>query len=76
VFASNTAHADHVGEQPLAQTATVIATATGPIGSNRAYLEQLVAQLSLLGVEDDYVAALWQRVCSLPAAGEAGEARS
>lgn len=65
VFASNTAHADYVGEQPLAQTATVIATATGPLGSNRAYLEQLIAQLEVLGIEDAYVSALWQRVRGL-----------
>ncbi len=66
VFTANTAHADHVGELPLAHTAAIIASATGVIGSNRAYLEQLAAQLRTLAIADDYIDRLEQ---ALPAAG-------
>jgi cation transport protein ChaC len=36
----------------------VIATASGVLGTNREYLEQLAAQLALLQIEDDYIARL------------------
>lgn len=62
VFAANHAHADHVGELPLEETADLIAKASGFLGSNRHYLEQLAAQLHSLGIEDDYVTQLLQQV--------------
>ncbi len=62
VFAANTAHADHVGELSLDDTADVIARAGGVLGSNRQYLEQLVWQLEHLGIRDDYLLQLLERV--------------
>ena len=62
VFAANHAHPDHVGELPLQQTAAMIATASGFLGTNRQYLEQLAAQLHSLGIDDDYVTQLLQQV--------------
>lgn len=62
VFAANHSHADHVGELPLQQTAALIASATGFLGSNRDYLEQLASQLQSLGIEDDYVKSLLRQV--------------
>ena len=62
VFAANPAHADHVGELPLADTAAIIARASGVLGSNRQYLEQLVRQLEHLGLSDDYLKQLLAHV--------------
>jgi cation transport protein ChaC len=62
VFAANPAHPDHVGEMALAQAAAIIARASGFLGSNREYLNQLAAQLHNLGIEDDYVTRLQQQV--------------
>lgn len=42
----------------LEDTAAIIASACGSVGSNRAYLDQLNEQLDLLGIEDDHVRAL------------------
>lgn len=67
VFTSNTAHPDHVGELPLDEAAAIIAGASGLLGSNRDYLEQLAAQLDSLGIDDDYVTALLQRVRAVAA---------
>lgn len=64
VFAANPAHADHVGELPLDETAAVIARAAGMLGTNRDYLEQLVQQLDNLGIEDPYLRRLMARVCT------------
>ena len=58
VFASNHSHPEYAGELSLGETATMIAGASGPLGSNQGYLEQLAAQLSILEIEDDYVAHL------------------
>lgn len=55
VFAANAAHADHVGELPLQDTAAIIARAHGMMGRNRDYLEQLVAQLAHLDIVDPYL---------------------
>lgn len=55
-FAANPAHPDHVPEKSLAETAATIAAASGLIGTNLAYLEQLAAQLDALQIEDGYVA--------------------
>jgi len=62
VFVANAAHADHVGELPLHETAAIIARAGGVLGSNRHYLEQLVRQLEHLGLCDDYLKQLLAHV--------------
>jgi cation transport protein ChaC len=62
VFAANCAHPEYVGELPLDETAAVVATACGPLGSNRAYLESLAAQLVALQIEDAYIAQLLTHV--------------
>jgi cation transport protein ChaC len=54
-FTSNPSHADYVGELSLMETASIIAGATGVLGTNRHYLEQLAVQLERLGIEDAYV---------------------
>lgn len=55
VFAPNLAHRDHLGELPLDGTAAIIASGQGPLGTNRAYLEQVGQQLDGLGIQDDYL---------------------
>lgn len=65
IFAANCAHPEYVGELPLGETATVVATACGPLGSNRAYLESLANQLVALEIEDAYVAQLLAHVQAL-----------
>jgi len=40
----------------------VIASATGVLGSNRHYLEQVATQLEKLGIEDPYVQNLAEQV--------------
>lgn len=62
VFAANCAHPEYVGELSLGETAAVVATACGPLGSNRAYLESLAAQLAALGIADAYVERLLEQV--------------
>ena len=62
VFSSNAAHPDYVGELPLADTAAIIASAAGVMGTNRDYLEQLARQLEMLEIQDDYVEQLLQIV--------------
>jgi cation transport protein ChaC len=72
VFACNHAHDDYAGEMPLDETAAIIAVASGAIGSNREYLEQMAAQLHALQIDDPYIEQLLQRVrqcTSEPAAG-------
>ena len=71
VLAANPSHDDHADEQPLAETAATIACATGILGSNRHYLEQLAAQLAALGIVDDYVEQL-HRCVQLQADGPPG----
>lgn len=61
-FASNPSHADHVGELPIAETAAMIACASGILGTNRQYLQLVTTQLERLGIEDDYLRDLAQRV--------------
>lgn len=65
VFAANPAHPEYVGELPMHEAAALIARARGPLGSNRAYLEQLSQQLKLLGIDDPYVDALLAQVQSV-----------
>jgi cation transport protein ChaC len=62
VFAANVDHPEHIGELPLDETAAIIARAEGPLGSNRDYLDQLARQLDCLGLHDDYVHELHERV--------------
>lgn len=62
VMTANVAHADYAGELPLDDTAAIIAGASGMLGSNRDYLEQLARQLHTLGIGDPYVDGLLQRV--------------
>ena len=61
-FASNRAHPSYVGELPLAETAAMIASGRGVLGTNREYLVQLATQLQALGIEDPYVEALHARM--------------
>lgn len=69
VFACNPAHDDYAGEMPLDETAAIIAVATGAIGSNREYLEQMAAQLQTLQIADPYVEQLLHRVRQLTPPG-------
>jgi cation transport regulator ChaC len=48
--------------QTLAEAAAIIAKAAGVLGTNIGYLEQLVAQLQALGIEDDYILRLLAQV--------------
>lgn len=66
VFAANRAHPEYVGDLPIKDTAALMASAQGPLGSNRAYLESLAAQLSTLGIDDRYIQQLQQAVQSHP----------
>ena len=59
---SNPGHASHAGELGLEQAAYIIRRAQGSHGTNRDYLEQLVAQLECLGIADDYVRRLQRQV--------------
>jgi len=62
VFASNPKSPHYFAEKPLAETAAIIAAASGPLGTNREYLEQVAAQLQALKIEDDYIADLLRHV--------------
>ena len=68
VFASNTSHPNYVGDLPLSETAAIIATGVGAIGTNRDCLEQMAAQLKILEIEDPYVEQLLKQVRKAPAA--------
>ena len=61
-FTSNPEHADHVGELPIAETAAMIACASGILGTNREYLELLTTQLGRLGIDDEYLRHLGQQI--------------
>lgn len=54
---------------PLDEQARMIAHAEGDLGSNFEYLDNMHAQLSLLGIEDAQVNALYARVTALRASG-------
>lgn len=62
VFGPNSAHPDRVGELPLAETAAVIAHGVGVMGTNREYLENLVARFEDIGIEEPYFTALLGQV--------------
>lgn len=61
VFAADPRNVEYAGELPLEETAAIIATGSGPLGSNFDYLEQLSMQLEHLGIEDLYVKRLMDR---------------
>ena len=65
VLVANTAHTHYRGDLSLQATAATIATACGRIGSNRDYLEQLVQQCGVLGIEDIYIRELTSLVTLL-----------
>ena len=58
VLTANTEHPHHCAGLSMQATADTIARACGSVGSNREYLDQLVAQCALLGIEDGYVSEL------------------
>ena len=64
-FTSKVGHPSLVGELPLAQTVSWIASGVGELGTNRDYLAQLAGQLEHLGIEDAYIAQLHERVCAV-----------
>ncbi|PJI95375.1 cation transport protein ChaC [Acidovorax sp. 69] len=55
VLTANTAHPHYRGDLSMQATAATIAKACGRIGSNREYLDQLVGQFGVLGIQDGYV---------------------
>lgn len=58
VLVANTTHTHHRGDLSMQATASTIARASGRIGTNREYLDQLVAQCGVLGIEDAYIQEL------------------
>ena len=65
-FVSNPSHPSYVGELPFAETASLIASGKGILGTNREYLVQLAMQLDALGIEDPYVAHLHAEIGVTP----------
>lgn len=66
VFCANESHPNHCGELPMVETAAIIASASGVMGTNRQYLELVHDQLDSLGIEDEYVRELAAQVRTLP----------
>ena len=64
-FVSNPSHASYVGELPFAETARLIASGKGILGTNRDYLVQLALQLQALEIEDSYVTQLHAAISEL-----------
>jgi cation transport protein ChaC len=62
VFCSNPSHPDFVDGLTIEETAAMIASASGFLGTNRQYLEQVAAQLERLGIADAYIGQLVQQV--------------
>jgi cation transport protein ChaC len=65
-FVSNSSHPSYVGELPLDETAAMIASGKGILGTNREYLVQLATQLDALGIDDPYVAQLHAAIGATP----------
>jgi glutathione-specific gamma-glutamylcyclotransferase len=63
---SNPSHPSYVGELPFAETARLIASGKGILGTNRDYLVQLATQLDALDIDDPYVAQLHAKICATP----------
>jgi cation transport protein ChaC len=62
VFCSNPSHPEYVDGLTIEETAAMIASASGFLGTNRQYLEQVAAQLERLGIADAYIEQLVQQV--------------
>lgn len=58
VFTANTSDPQYCQDLSLQDTASIIASACGSIGSNRDYLDQLSEQLDVLGIDDGHVREL------------------
>jgi glutathione-specific gamma-glutamylcyclotransferase len=63
-FVSNPSHPSYVGELPFAETAAMIASGKGILGTNREYLVQLATQLDVLGIQDPYVEELHAQIAA------------
>ena len=61
-FVSNTSHPSYIGELPLGETASIIASGKGILGTNREYLTQLATQLEALEIQDAYVEQLCAQI--------------
>ena len=61
-FVSNPLHPSYVGELPLGETAAIIASGKGILGTNREYLSQLATQLQALEIRDPYVEQLYGQI--------------
>ncbi len=64
-FTSNTSSPRYAGLLPLRETAAIIATGIGLVGTNLAYLEGTAAQLKALAITDPYIEQLLDEVSSL-----------
>jgi glutathione-specific gamma-glutamylcyclotransferase len=67
-FVSNRSHPSYVGELPFTETAAMIASGKGILGTNREYLVQLAMQLDALGIQDPYVEQLHAQIAVGPSA--------
>lgn len=65
VLTANACHPQHRSGWSLEQTARTIVQAHGSLGSNRDYLDQLLAQCSTLGISDGYLERLGTKVESV-----------
>ena len=61
-FVSNTSHPSYIGELPLGETASIIASGKGILGTNREYLTQLATQLEALEIQDANVEQLCAQI--------------
>ena len=64
-FVANPSHSSYIGELPFAETAAIIASGKGILGTNRDYLVQLAMQLEALEIDDPYVAQLHAAITGL-----------
>lgn len=69
-FVANRAAAAICPDLPLREIVQYLATGTGFLGSSRAYLESIAAQLAALGIEDPELQALVEAVRRYPAPGD------
>lgn len=65
-FVADTTHPVYEGDSSIAATSTIIAHASGHLGSNRDYLLQLESALKQYELRDDYIAALATAVRAQP----------
>jgi len=64
-FVANRASERYAGRLPLAEAARLMATARGPLGASREYLESTVAELDRMGLADGTMHALHRAVRAL-----------